>query len=215
MKKILVITSLLVTGAISANVKAGKIGVDFSYAGSVGLYKTNGTNVMNVGTPTVGVLWHLTDMIALAPQVGFYTANQEDKSGINAAGNGNIVDKTTTAWGLGLEVPLYLTKFNALNFYVAPGVGYTPTSTKTKTSTYTGGGTTVTTTETEAKGSYLSLYAAIGLQIPINDQLHVFGKTTIGYASGTTNGGGASEKDSTESFFGLQRWAVGAIFYFN
>lgn len=216
MKKILTLS--LVTAfsinAISASVKAGKIGVDFSYAGTMGLYKTNGTNAMSVGTPTIGVLWHITDMIALAPQVGFLSTGSEDKSGVNAAGTGNIVEKSTTAWGAGLEVPIYLTKFNALNFYLAPGFGYTPTSTTTKTTSYTAG-TVGTTTETKSKGDYFSGYLAVGLQIPVNDQLHVFGKTTIGYASGTTNGGGVSEKDSTESFFGIQRWAVGAIFYFN
>lgn len=212
MKKILVLTSLLVTGAVSANVKAGKIGVDFSYSGSVGLWQTNNHAVPTFnGMPTIGVLWHLTDMIALAPQVGFYTASSTDNSATTGA-PGNVVKKetTVTAWGAGLEVPIYLTKFNALNFYVAPGFGITPNSTTVKNTTENN-----TVTETKSTGSHLSIYAAIGLQIPINDQLHVFGKTTIGYASGTSNGGAAGEPDDKNSYFGLQRWAVGAIFYFN
>jgi hypothetical protein len=59
---------------------------------------------------------------------------------------------------------------------------------------------------------------ALGLQVPINDQFHVFGKTTIGWASGTTNPdtkANPSQPDDKSTYFGLQSWAVGAIFYFN
>ena len=103
-----------------------------------------------------------------------------------------------------------MAKFNLLNFYVAPGVGYAPAKTTTNT-TVVAGGTSVTTTTTSTS-NYLSVYGVIGLQVAINDQLHAFGRTSIGYASGTYNGGNA---DSTDSYFGLQSWAVGALFYFN
>jgi len=220
MKKIL-ITSLFALAATTSSfgaVKAGKFGMDFSFADSLGLW-TLGTNgsasapTFN-GTPTVGLRYHITDMIAVAPSVGFYTASGTDNQNVTAPPTAiKTTETSVTAWGIGLEIPIYLAKFNVLDFYVAPGVGFTPTSTTTKNTQVDG-----TTTESKRTGSYLSIFAAIGLQIPINDQLHAFGKTTLGYASGTTNpdtNANPSEPDDKSTYFGLQSWAVGAIFYFN
>lgn len=213
MKKIIIATALMLAATTSsfANVKAGKFGMDFSYAGSLGLWTTGisgSPSLTSNGTPTVGFRYHVTDMIAIAPSVGFATASGTDNNF-----SGAKTERSTTTWGVGLEVPLYLAKFTAMDFYVAPGVGFTPTSTTTKNTTAAG-----VVTEGKSTGSFLSLYAAIGLQIPINDQLHVFGKTTIGYASGTTNpdtNSNPADVDDKTSYFGLQSWAVGAIFYFN
>jgi len=220
MKKIL-ITSLLAFAATTssfANVKAGKFGMDFSFAGSLGLW-TLGSNgdasapTFN-GMPTVGLRYHITDMIAVAPSIGFYTTSGTNNRNVTAPATATKTTETSvTAWGIGLEIPIYLAKFNVLDFYVAPGVGFTPTSTTTKNTQVDG-----TTTESNSTGSYLSIFAAVGLQIPINDQLHAFGKTTLGYASGTTNPdtkANPSEPDDKSTYFGLQSWAVGAIFYFN
>jgi hypothetical protein len=219
MKKIL-IRSLLAFAATTssfANVKAGKFGMDFSFAGSLGLW-TLGTDGSATppnfnGMPTVGLRYHITDMIAVAPSVGFYTASGTDNRNDTLPGAIKTRETSVTAWGIGLEIPIYLAKFNVLDFYVAPGVGFTPTSTTTKDTRVNG-----TTTESNETKSYLSIFAAIGLQIPINDQLHAFGKTTLGYASGTTNPdtkANPSEPDDKSTYFGLQSWAVGAIFYFN
>jgi len=152
-------------------------------------------------------------MIAVAPSVGFVTASGTDNTNNTLAAQTKTTERSVTAWGLGLEIPLYLLKLNALDFYVAPGIGYTPTATTTKTTTVGG-----TVTEGKSTGSYLSVFAAIGLQIPINDQLHAFGKTTIGYSMGTTNpdtNANPADVDDKSTYFGLQSWAVGAIFYFN
>ena len=214
MKKIIIASAMMLAATTSSfgAVKAGKFGMDFSYAGSLGLWTTGNNGNAGLptfnGTPSVGFRYHVTDMIAIAPSVGFVTA-----SGTNNNVSGAKTETSTTVWGVGLEIPLYLAKFTALDFYVAPGVGFTPTSTTTKTTTAGG-----VVTEGNSTGSFLSIYAAIGLQIPINDQLHVFGKTTIGYASGTTNPDTKSvpaDVDDKSTYFGLQSWAVGAIFYFN
>lgn len=219
MKKTVLALALVATTGAFANVKGGKFGMDFSFAGSLGLW-TTGTNgnaglpTFN-GMPTVGFRYHITDMIAVAPSVGFVMANGTNNTNNTTAGSVLSTEKSVTAWGIGLEIPLYLLKLNMLDFYIAPGVGYTPTSTTTKT-TYVGG--TPAATEGKETASYLSVFAAIGLQIPINDQLHAFGKTTIGYATGTTNQNTQStpaDVDDKSTYFGLQSFAVGAIFYFN
>jgi len=215
MKKIIIASALMLAATTSSfgAVKAGKFGMDFSFAGSLGLWTTSNNGAANMptfnGMPTVGFRYHITDMIAIAPSLGFASV-----SGTNNNVNGNKTENSGSQWGLGLEIPIYLLKLNALDFYVAPGVGYTSQSSTSKTTFASG----ATPTESESTGSFLSLFAAIGLQIPINDQLHAFGKTTIGYASGTTNPdkkSNPSDVDDKSSYFGVQSFAVGAIFYFN
>ena len=217
MKKTVLALALVATTGAFANVKGGKFGMDFSFAGSLGLW-TTGTNgnaglpTFN-GMPTVGFRYHITDMIAVAPSVGFVMANGTNNTNNTAAAAVKSTEESLTAWGIGLEIPLYLLKLNALDFYVAPGVGYTPVSTTTKTTTVGG-----VTTEGKETAAYFSVFAAIGLQIPINEQLHAFGKTTIGYATGTTNpdtNANPADVDDKSTYFGLQSFAVGAIFYFN
>ena len=214
MKKIL-LASLLALAATTSSfgaVKDGKFGIDFSFAGSLGLWTGANNGQASAptfnGMPAVGLRYHITDMIAVAPSLGFYTASGTDNNI-----NGSKRETSLTAWGLGLEVPIYLLKLNALDFYVAPGMGYASSSSTEKNTTAAG-----VVTEGTKTGNHLSLFAAIGLQIPINDQLHAFGKTTIGYASATTNPSNSftnNDVDDKSTYFGLQSWAVGAIFYFN
>jgi hypothetical protein len=217
MKKTVLMLAFLASSSAFANVKGGKFGMDFSFAGSLGLWQTGNNGSANIptfnGMPTVGFRYHITDMIAIAPSVGFWTATGTNNTNSTLAAQTKSTETSTTAWGLGLEIPIYLLKLNLLDFYVAPGIGYTPTSTTTKVTRVDG-----LSTEGKSTGAYLSVFAAIGLQVPINDQLHAFGKTTIGYASGTTNpdtNSTPADVDDKSTYFGLQSWAVGAIFYFN
>lgn len=220
MKKIPLIITLIATTSAFAEVKAGKFGMGFSFSGNLGLLQTNkNTAGVSVGMPTINALYHITDMLAVAASVGFYATTYKDKTGLDStSANGTLREYSMTAWGMGLEVPFYLPKFKLLYLYLAPGIGYTPTMTTTTTTNYAAGiATSAPASPSYATTNYLSVYAAIGLQIPINDQLHAFGRTTIGYATGTYNSSTAMTvlPDSTDTYFGLQSWAVGAIFYFN
>ena len=213
MKKTVLALALIASTSAFADVKAGKFGMGFAYSGNFGVVNTNNKAAASVGMPQVNAMYHITDMIAVAANLGFYTTNYKDKSGLNAAGNGTWDEYSTTAWAVGLEIPLYLAKFNLLNFYVAPGGGYIPyKQTQTRTDIAGGVSTTRAGYPTTSTANYWSIYGVIGLQIAINEQLHAFGRTTIGYASGTYNSG---LQDSTDSYFGLQSWSVGALFYFN
>ncbi len=219
MKKTILALALIASTSAFADVKAGKFGMGFSYAGSWAAFtttkNTGSSSGISQGMPTANAQYHITDMIAVAANVGFFTTNYRDKSSLDAQGfNGQIKEYSATAWSAGLEIPLYLAKFNLLNFYVAPGFSYTPykvTTTTTNVSA-TGVQTTPANSPSTSTSNYLSIYGVIGLQVAINDQLHAFGRTTIGYASGTYNSG---LQESTDSYFGLQSWAVGALFYFN
>lgn len=173
MKKILSIAAAMAisTAAFGANVKANKLGVNFQYSGT---------------TPGVGVLWHVADTIALRPSIGFSSTTTDPNTG------------STTTLTFGLDVPIYLANYNALDLYVAPGVSYTSVNNKPAT----GSSTTA---------SVLGVTAALGLQVKLADQVHLFGELGIGY-TGTDNGGSPSSKTTT---IATGRTAVGAIFYFN
>ncbi|MCS6972035.1 MAG: hypothetical protein NZL89_03340, partial [Leptospiraceae bacterium] len=196
---------------------AERFAMEFSFGGSIGLWHTQEIGSpwtpTFVGTPAVGFRYHFTDLIAIAPYIGFFTAKTVDNTNNTAPAATKSIETTVTAWGVGLEVPFYLTKLQSLYLYVAPGIGYTPVSYTRKTTRVDG-----LATETAPKGNFLSLYAALGLQVPITEQLHALAKVTVGYASGTINPDTKAnpvEPDDTSNYFGLQSWAIGALFYFN
>lgn len=214
LKALIAVTLMLSTGSIFAAVRAGKFGASFAFNGAIGggntgagLWNASGAAVPSFSAmPTLGLMWHIADRVAIAPQVGYFSASFKNN---NTAG---IKEKETTFTGLALalELPIYLINVYALDFYIAPGVGYTPVTTTTKSTTVAG-----TVSEVSGKDSYTSYYAAFGLQLSLHENLHVFFKTTFGYLQGTSNSGQAGANDDTLSYVGLQRWAVGAIAYFN
>lgn len=173
MKKILALTAAMAisSAAFGTNVKASKFGVDFSYANQL---------------PTLGVMWHVTDMIALRPSLGFSSTTTDPNTG------------STTVLNFGIAVPIYLANFNALDLYVAPGFTYKSTNTKPAT----GSSTTA---------SDIGVTAALGLQVKVTDQLHLFGEMGLGY-TGTNNGGSPAAKTTV---IATGTTSIGATFYFN
>ncbi len=171
MKKIFLGLAFIASTSVFASVKGGKIGVNFSYAGTA---------------KSFGAWWHITDMIAITPSVGYTTET------VTTTG-----DTTTSNLIFGLGVPIYLAKFNILDMYVAPSASYTSTTTKT--------------TAGSATGSSLNFAASLGLQAALLDQVHIFGELGFGYTS-EDKGGTTTNKTTT---LGTTRTAVGVIFYFN
>lgn len=176
MKKLMMILLAMAvsTAAFASNVKGGKFGVDYYYSG---------------GQSSWGAWYHVTDMIAIAPQFGFERENNVI---------GDTVDENTTTWSAGLLVPIYLANFNKLDMFVAPGVVYASQTFKDKIDD-----------TNDRKDNYLNLTVALGMQIAVTEQLHIFGMTGINYSTHTDD---AKRDDSS---FGLGRTSVGAIFYFN
>ncbi|HRP68108.1 MAG TPA: outer membrane beta-barrel protein [Turneriella sp.] len=174
MKKILAIAAAMAisTAAFGANVKANKLGVNFAY---------------DSGTSNIGVLWHVADTVALRPFVGF--KNKAIDQGT-----------TTTTMTFGLDLPIYLANFNALDLYVAPGISYN----SEKTAPAIGSATTATT---------LDLKAMLGLQVKLADQVHLFGELGLSYSS--YNDGTPAPGTTKSTTIATGRTAVGAIFYFN
>ncbi len=114
MKKIIIASALMLAATTSSfgAVKGGKVGVNFQYSSNL---------------PSLGVWWHLTDMIAINPYLGYDFSSTKDITtgttlGCNAA-TCTQTDKSNTLT-LGIDIPLYIAQFNALNLFIAPGFGY-------------------------------------------------------------------------------------------
>lgn len=184
MKKIL-ITSLLALAATTSSfgaVKAGKIGVDFTTAGTTGVYNGNGT------TQSLGVWWHVTDMIAIRPSIAYSSSTTT----VEVTTPSSKTSTTTNTFGVGISVPIYLAKMNLLDLYVAPAFSYGSNG-----SNYTG----------------IDAAVSLGLQVAVNEQLQFFGEMGLGYRNSTDKA--TANQTTTTGSFGTARGAVGVIFYFN
>ncbi|MBS0618760.1 MAG: outer membrane beta-barrel protein [Spirochaetes bacterium] len=190
MKKILIaaaVTMAATTASFGA-VKGNKIGLDFSMSSTLATLTTPNINNGSGSTSSVGVWWHVTDMIALRPSIAYSSTTTTVQ---NTVTNTNL-STTTNTFGVGLSVPIYLAKMNLLDLYVAPGVSYGSNG-----SNFTN----------------LGISASLGLQVAVNDQLHFFGEMGLGYNSNTDKS--TANQTTTTSSFGTARGAVGVIFYFN
>lgn len=205
MKKIILALALVATSSAFASVKGGKIGVNFQYSSKL---------------PSIGAWWHIIDLIAVNPYIGFDSSNDKTlyTTGPAAIGCAGITTNCTknvssNTWTFGLDIPIYVAKFTALDLFVAPGIQYGSTSGSTKTENATNGQSLEVTTGATATWTF---GLAAGLQIAILEQLHVFGKAGFEYSikSYPTVTGTADYLDKTNSFT-TARAAVGAIFYFN
>lgn len=182
MKKIL-ITSLLALAATQASfgaVKSGKAGVDFATSSTTGVNNGNGT------TQSLGVWWHVTDMIALRPSLAYSSTTKTVEA------SGTKTSETTNTFGVGIAVPIYLAKMNLLDLYVAPAFAYGSNG-----SNYTN----------------IDAGVALGLQVAVNEQLQFFGEMGLGYRNTTDKA--TANQTTTTGTFGTARGSVGVIFYFN
>jgi len=205
MKKTVLALALVATTGAFANVKGGKIGMNFQY----------GSNISSLG-----VWWHVIDMLAINPYIGYSssTTKYTNITGGNGIGCGATAHCTRTDSSstlvFGIDIPIYLVKFSAVDLFVAPAFSYSSKSTSDKYENANNG----QSIETKGTNPTYNFGLYLGLQIPILDQLHVFGKGGFEYSitpyenpgTGSTNG----NPDKTTTF-STTRYSVGAIFYFN
>ncbi|MCX7632561.1 MAG: outer membrane beta-barrel protein [Turneriella sp.] len=156
-----------------------RLGIDFSYSESL---------------PHIGVWWHISQQVALRPTLGFRSTTSSSTT--NTGFSTVTTETSATIFEFGLSLPVYLTKFKAMDLFVAPAFSFRNTSTKTS-----GGGIS----QSESKSGF-AFGLSLGLQIPLHEQLHVFGESGFGYSK---------DDSKKETNLGLIRTSVGAIFYFN
>ena len=203
MKKTVFALALIASTSAFADVKGGKVGMHFQY----------GSNISSIG-----VWWHIVDMIAINPYVGYNSASDKYTNITNATYGCSTTNQCTrtnsvSTLAFGIDVPIYLAKLNAVNLFVAPGFSYSSKTSSDKYEPATGA-----STETKGTTPTISFGLALGLQIPILEQLHVFGKAGVDYSitsydnSGVASASGNADKSTSLT---TTRYSVGALFYFN
>ena len=149
---------------------------------------------VTMGFPeSVGVVWHVTENLALRPEVSFRWSSAEV---LGSEGD-------TTVLTTGLSALFYIGRWDSLATYVSPRYSFSRTS-----STQTGlfGGEQTTTSRTHLfSGSF-------GAQYWLGDRFSAFGELGFGYTRGLA---GPSDEDDRSRIdaFGT-RSAVGVVFYF-
>jgi len=174
--------------------EAGDVGVTMGYPGAI------------------GVVWHLTDGIALRPDLTLSRATSESRTlGAELFGGAGLASTSTSdGWGttVGLSALVNVRTIERLRLYLSPRLAYSYSSSDNETGlTGSLSAFTATTSGIVASGSF-------GTQYNVHDRFAIFGELGLQYSSLTTESdfpGSRNEADSTT--LGL-RSAVGVTFYF-
>jgi len=156
---LLVVSSLLYLCGTAHAQEAGQVGVSLGYP------------------PAVGVVWHVTERVAVRPDISFSTGSTDrptpDISILGESiGSGRSSSTTVTAGVSGL---LYLWRWDKLGAYVSPRYSYSHlTSNSGSTFAIDSGNSNYTVT-----GSF-------GAQYQIHQRFAVFGETGFGYSHSTS-----------------------------
>lgn len=179
---------------------SGQIGVTMGYPGSI------------------GIVWHLTDSIAVRPDF-FFQATFLD----------SLSDDSATMVGIGVSGIFYLTKMDALRTYVVPRVSFRRTSSEYSYPIYAAdlaasiqalGMTSRIATQSptfESTSTSQQVSGAIGAQYSLHKRFSVFGEVGFGYSNLTQSFAGNVPIFPVEDS-GPHSWAtqsaVGIILYF-
>ncbi|MCC6989245.1 MAG: hypothetical protein IT181_09625 [Acidobacteria bacterium] len=188
------VVMLVMAARSAAAQEAGDVGVTMGYPGAL------------------GVVWHVTDGIALRPDIALTRSTSESTTSVTGVFVGSGLSSTSTSegWGtsVGVSVLVNVRTIDRLRLYLAPRIAYAR-STADNESGLSGAltGFTAKTTGVLASGSF-------GSQFSLHDRFAVFGELGLQYTTQTTTSdfpGSSTEAEGTT--FGL-RSAVGVTFYF-
>jgi len=188
-----------VTGIVATTAMAVLLGAGVAAA------QDEPTVGLTMGYPaSVGVLWHVTDRVALRPDV---TWNRNTTESTLATGVGS--SQTTLdgrSLGLGLSVLLTVGEWEDVRAYVSPRFDYART-----TSTIA-----LALTASESDASVYGAGLAFGVQYTPARRFGVYGEAGLGYTRSTnevSTSGLSIAPTTTSTGLGL-RSGAGVVFYF-
>lgn len=172
--------SIIIGGATTAGAQeTGKVGITMGYPAAI------------------GVLWHLTDRVALRPEFSFTLTDSSSESIVNAESN-------FWSLGTGVSVLFYSALTDNLRTYVAPRFSYSRTS----------GDTDVTESATDV----YSVAGMFGAQYSLGRRFAAFGEVGVAYSrqsgSATTSIVNVTTTISNHGNAFGTRTGVGVVLYF-
>jgi hypothetical protein len=170
--------------------------------GGVANAQEKGQTGLTLGYPaSVGVIFHLTDRVALRPEFSVSKSTTSDEL------SSPIGSTSTGSWALGVGVSglFYIKKWDNLRAYLSPRFTYTRSQTTLDTNVLAGVRTVANT---------LNSYGAIGsfgAQYSLSRRFGAFGEVGFGYTRQTSRGISGS---TTQTNAVGTRSGAGFIFYF-
>jgi hypothetical protein len=161
---------------------------------------------------SVGVLWHVTERVALRPD--FTVSRQRIESTLTSTGLAGNERLTTSQEGwtgtAGLSALFYLGPPDAFRLYVSPRVAYVWSNSRVES----GGVPGLTTFNYDQDSSGALVAGSMGAQYAPHDRFRIFGEVGLSYSTTEgTSGLTLSRSETKTSGFGL-RSGVGVVVYF-
>lgn len=176
---LLTLSVLLAAGTASAQ-DTKKVGITMGYPSSVGL------------------LWHVSDKVAIRPELSFGGGSSE------TTGSGLSVNSDNFTVVTGASALFYLHTDDKLRTYVAPRFIYSHTSTTADSST-------IMPLSSEQTGDATGVQGLFGAQYGLGSRFALFGELGFGFTH-TTQKSSLSPTKGTSDSWGT-RSAVGIVFY--
>lgn len=154
---------------------------------------------LTMGYPSAfGVLWHVTDKVALRPELSVAGGSSET----NLSGFSSNSDTNTIATGI--SALFYLNTADKLRTYVSPRFTYSHASTQQDLSSITNSSATTTSNNTSGQGAF-------GAQYYVSNRFAVFGELGAGF--GRTESKSSLTPTKNTGWAWGTRSAVGIVFY--
>lgn len=154
---------------------------------------------ISMGYPaSVGVVFHLTDSVALRPEISFTHISSDSDSAFGDLSTDNYT------YEIGISGLLYVGRWDKLRAYVTPGYAYRRTGGSNDVSVFPEVGST-TVSGHNFQGSF-------GAQYSLHEKFSVFGEAGLRYFTQQTRSSFSNGGVDFRSFG--SRGAVGVIFYF-
>lgn len=193
-------------GAASAAAQdAGKVGITMGYPASI------------------GVIWHISDRIALRPEISLQqisntiTSTITVTTGITQSGGVITTSTTTTAtsdqWtaGYGVSALFYVRQWDALRAYVTPRFQYTHGSSSSTSNVSSV--SSIPGSATEFSQNAYTVTGSFGAQYGLGSRFGLYGEVGFGYTHQTSENSFAVAGNSTGHTVAT-RSGAGVIFYF-
>jgi hypothetical protein len=156
---------------------------------------------LTMGYPSsIGVIWHVTDKVAIRPELSIAGSSTDSSSSSFSAENDTLNLAT------GISVLFYLRTDDRLKTYVSPRLTYART-----TNENTSSGVTTSTVETTATST--GVFGSFGAQYELSDKFSVFGELGVGFGRAKTTGS-TSQVPTAKGTTWNTRSGVGLVYYF-
>jgi hypothetical protein len=148
----LAVSAVLSVGANALAQDTGQIGVTLGYPSAV------------------GVIWHVTDNVAVRPEISFSTGSTESPTSSFSGLSANLGETSSTTVAAGVSGLFYFGEWDKLRAYVSPRYAYSRLTSDSGS-----------TFSTDARNSAYAVTGSFGAHYQPHRRFAVFGETGFGY----------------------------------